>query len=181
MRSNLFCLVLVLLVIAPGCASKHANPPGQDQAANGDFIPTNIDCLGVSFSRPGKGWQQVLDNSQKMLWYEEKTQSEFEFFALDGSMNPYDFRVDKDSIWTVIYQQELQLEGLETLAVLTHANRIDKTGYQLGTLQLYFCHNLNSVQPMYFFISLRNYDFSCDDSYQDMFDIILNSLDFRSN
>lgn len=179
MRSNLFCLVLVFLIIAPGCASKHANPPGHDQAANGDFIPTNIDCLGVSFSRPGKGWQLVLDDSQQKLWREEKTQTEFEFHALDGSLNPYVFRVDKDSVWTVINQQELQLEGLDNLAVLTHANKIDKTGYQVGTLELYFYRNLNSVQPMYFFISLRNYDFSCDDSYQDMFEIILNSLGFR--
>jgi hypothetical protein len=169
----------MLSVAAVGCGGGPATPGGnnKNQSYTGDFVTIDLtNQYGITVDHPGKGWKQTYNVAQQKRWQEIDDEAEFEIYIVGMALNPDQFRVDKFGKWTILEQQEINVDGLARPILFTHAYKEDEAGFEIGALQLYFTRSYKAPQPWYYIITLRNYDYQYDADYQDIFDEIIASL-----
>jgi len=173
-------VILLALTVAFAVSACSANPPTDESPTNNDYYQVvSLSDYRFSVAHPEKGWELVFNLPQQKRWKEKISEAEYEIFVLDGNLNTYNFRIDKMGGWTVHGQQELYYDQLPCPIVFSHASRLDKSNQEIGALQLYFSRSDGLDQPIYYLITLRNYDFTKDDEYREVFSEIINSLLFK--
>ncbi len=168
---------LLFAVSVAACGPIGPVGPGDEDAYEDDFYPLDMsEAHGITLVHPGFGWELSRDQANDKRWQEIGEDAEFIVRVGGLQPNPYQFRVDHLSAWTVLESEELEFPGIDSPVLFVHAIKHDE-GFEYGALQLSFSrHFRRSTAPFYYVITLWDYDYQFHDMYMDIFEEVMDSL-----